>query len=54
MSPCAPTRPSCSGGLIQDNRSDGKTGVPGLYRAPIIGPLFGETSAPRAPNWWWC
>jgi len=32
------------GGLIQDARTDGKTGVPGLYRAPIIGPLFGETS----------
>ena len=32
------------GGLIQDARADGKTGVPGLYRAPIIGPLFGETS----------
>ncbi|MGD8208034.1 MAG: type II secretion system secretin GspD [Thiohalocapsa sp.] len=32
------------GGLIEDARSDGKNGVPGLYRAPIIGPLFGETS----------
>ena len=32
------------GGLIQDAREDGKSGVPGLYRAPIIGPLFGETS----------
>ena len=32
------------GGLIQDSRTDGKSGVPGLYRAPIIGPLFGETS----------
>jgi general secretion pathway protein D len=44
------------GGLIQDHGSDGKTGVPGLYRAPLIGPLFGETSQARqrAPNWWWC
>ena len=32
------------GGLIQDSRSDGKSGVPGFYRAPIIGPLFGETN----------
>ena len=32
------------GGLIQDTRDKGKQGVPGLYRAPIIGPLFGETS----------
>jgi general secretion pathway protein D len=31
------------GGLIQDSREDGKSGVPGLYRAPILGPLFGET-----------
>ncbi|MBK1629537.1 type II secretion system protein GspD [Thiohalocapsa halophila] len=31
------------GGLIQDNSSENKSGVPGLYRAPIIGPLFGET-----------
>ena len=32
------------GGLIQDSRTDGKSGVPGFYRAPIIGPLFGETT----------
>jgi general secretion pathway protein D len=31
------------GGLIQDASEDGKSGVPGLYRAPLIGPLFGET-----------
>jgi general secretion pathway protein D len=31
------------GGLIQDNSSENKSGVPGLYRAPLIGPLFGET-----------
>jgi general secretion pathway protein D len=32
------------GGLIQDESSGGKSGVPGLYRAPIIGALFGQTS----------
>ena len=32
------------GGLIQDERADGKSGVPGLYRAPLIGPLFGQTN----------
>jgi general secretion pathway protein D len=32
------------GGLIEDATESGKSGVPGLYRAPIIGPLFGETS----------
>jgi len=32
------------GGLIQDAREDGKSGVPGLYRAPLLGPLFGETA----------
>ncbi len=32
------------GGLIQDAREDGKSGVPGLYRAPLIGPLFGQTA----------
>ena len=31
------------GGLIQDIRSDGKQGVPGLYSLPIVGALFGET-----------
>jgi general secretion pathway protein D len=31
------------GGLIQDNRSENKTGVPGLYRLPIFGGLFGNT-----------
>jgi general secretion pathway protein D len=31
------------GGLIQDESSGGKSGVPGLYRAPIIGALFGQT-----------
>ena len=32
------------GGLIQDDTSKTKSGVPGLYRAPIIGPLFGQTA----------
>ena len=32
------------GGLIQDSSENGKSGVPGLYRAPLIGPLFGETA----------
>jgi general secretion pathway protein D len=32
------------GGLIQDESSGGKSGVPGLYRAPVIGALFGQTS----------
>jgi general secretion pathway protein D len=32
------------GGLIQDDTSTGKSGVPGLYRAPIVGSLFGNTT----------
>ncbi len=32
------------GGLIQDESSGGKSGLPGLYRAPLIGGLFGQTS----------
>ncbi len=32
------------GGLIQDQRSDGKQGVPGLYDLPFAGALFGERS----------
>ncbi|NKN32830.1 type II secretion system secretin GspD [Marichromatium bheemlicum] len=30
------------GGLIQDQREDGKQGLPGLYDLPIAGALFGE------------
>jgi general secretion pathway protein D len=30
------------GGLIQDQRTDGQQGIPGLYRVPLIGALFGE------------
>ena len=32
------------GGLIQDNREQGRQGVPGLYDLPVIGGLFGETT----------
>jgi general secretion pathway protein D len=32
------------GGLISDDISDTKKGVPLLYQLPIIGPLFGATS----------
>lgn len=32
------------GGLIEDTRSNGKQGVPGLYSLPILGGLFGQTS----------
>lgn len=32
------------GGLIEDSRSDGKQGVPGLYSLPVLGGLFGQTS----------
>lgn len=32
------------GGLIQDDRSLGKSGVPGLYGLPVVGPLFGQTN----------
>ncbi len=31
------------GGLIQDANEGNRSGVPGLYRAPLVGPLFGET-----------
>jgi general secretion pathway protein D len=32
------------GGIIQDNTSDSKTGVPGLSSIPLLGSLFGNTS----------
>ena len=32
------------GGLIEDNDSKSKSGLPGLYRLPVIGNLFGNTS----------
>jgi general secretion pathway protein D len=31
------------GGLIQNERNEGKQGVPGLYDLPFAGPLFGQT-----------
>ncbi len=32
------------GGLIRDNRSNSKSGVPGLHKVPFIGSLFGQDS----------
>jgi len=32
------------GGLIQDKRTDGRSGIPGLHNIPVIGNLFGSTS----------
>lgn len=32
------------GGLIRDNRTDAKSGVPILYKLPVLGALFGATS----------
>lgn len=32
------------GGLISEEESNGKSGVPGLYRLPVVGALFGETT----------
>lgn len=31
------------GGLIQDNESASESGIPGLYRIPLLGKLFGRT-----------
>lgn len=31
------------GGLIKDTQSDSKSGIPGLYKAPVLGWLFGQT-----------
>lgn len=31
------------GGLITDNRNDGKNGIPILHKLPLVGPLFGST-----------
>jgi general secretion pathway protein D len=31
------------GGLIRENRNRSRSGVPGLYRLPVFGPLFGQT-----------
>ena len=32
------------GGLIRDNRSEGQSGFPVLYKIPVLGALFGNTS----------
>ena len=32
------------GGLIRDEGSSGQSGIPGLYKLPVIGALFGETT----------
>ncbi len=32
------------GGLIRDEGSNGQSGIPGLYKLPVIGALFGETT----------
>ncbi len=32
------------GGLIRDNRSDGQNGIPVLYKIPVVGALFGNTT----------
>lgn len=31
------------GGLIRDNRSEGESGIPVLYKIPVLGALFGNT-----------
>ena len=35
------------GGLIKENASEAEDGVPWLYKAPLIGPLFGTTTKTR-------
>jgi general secretion pathway protein D len=32
------------GGLIRDNRSEGQSGFPILYKIPVLGALFGNTT----------
>jgi len=32
------------GGLIRDNRTEGQNGIPVLYKVPVLGALFGNTS----------
>lgn len=36
------------GGLIRENASQAEDGVPWLYKAPLIGPLFGTTTQTRS------
>ena len=33
------------GGLIRDNRTEGQSGIPVLYKIPVLGALLGNTSA---------
>jgi len=32
------------GGLIQDSKTNNESGIPGLYKIPLIGKLFGQTT----------
>jgi len=32
------------GGLIRDNRTEGQSGIPVLYKVPVVGALFGSTN----------
>lgn len=36
------------GGLIKENAAESDEGIPWLYKAPLIGPLFGATSQQRS------
>ncbi len=38
------------GGLITDNNTENKSGIPWLYELPWIGPLFGNTSYTKTKN----
>ena len=36
------------GGLIKENAAESDEGIPWLYKAPLIGPMFGATSQQRS------
>ncbi|HEY8035955.1 MAG TPA: type II secretion system secretin GspD [Methylobacter sp.] len=38
------------GGLIKDNSSENKSGIPFLHELPVIGPLFGNTTYTETKN----
>lgn len=39
------------GGLVSDSKSESRSGIPGLYRIPVIGPaLFGSINRPADDN----
>ena len=38
------------GGLITDNNTENKSGIPWLYELPLIGPLFGSTTYTKTKN----